>query len=995
MSRKKSARSKAYARDIGEVIADKYKILNVLGQGGFGTVYLVEITAGMIGQRLALKVLSDEFSGNDVVRDQFLNEIRVTMKMVDRYIVQIRDVGTTSDGRVYYTMDFCQGKTLLKILREEGQLSCRRTILIILKVLHALRTAHSRGIIHRDLKPANIMVETQNGRDSVRVLDFGIATVLREPQSDTEKRVVSGSPLYMPPEQFLGEQLGFYTDLYAVGAILYECLTGKKPYPGRSAKEVFDALKRGPPTPPETLNPGLGDFPGLSETVMKALERNPERRFQTSRELFDELGAFLNEDGAAETSARARANGRAGAGVGRRPTGLRTAGRPAHRRPGRRRKGLGIGPWVLLFLVVIGAGVVAYVLRDRLGLAGLENLLPSPVRSESAASESPPRPSDAGGPPREAIAPTISPEVPTTPESTKAVIADTRGERSEDGSTKTTPRDKPNVEKRGPDLNELLVTAVEAFGERDWDDVLELAGEVIEHESSNARALRLLGETHAQLGQLEDAERYLEKARGRSLDDPTLLLELARVKTRKKPPEWAAAERLLESALALEEGRDSYKNQEISSLLAEALKKQNKRKKLVRLLVKAKEQERDFPEFATHWQELLVDAPARLWAEAKKAGDSARGAYEGNELDAAMQSATQAIRFAGELDEFGEHAPRGTTRRGARTLALEMRILSAVIAIDHPKIAGLDKAAIARLLDPVSRAVKKSREAAPALVMKWNYLSGRLELPPYGAKSKKTALDAAESYLNQARRIAQNEDRRHRDADFLAAIHSWLARVYAHRADYARVSDHLKNARDVKDLGKIYEQARTYFLTGTKTRAKQRIDSYQSAADRLENITNLPRTRVPPELYASSLDLLGQCYLMLGRYEEKQRRFVYAANKFVEARSEGRRTPELYRNLGAAYEAFNQIKAAQTYRELYEQIQPSVCNCLLAAEMFVRATENAREAHNLVNDGLNRFDGKKRKALERALRAIEAARSKKIDDKLARELEKLRRISCK
>ncbi len=198
-SRKKNAGSKAHKRAIGEVIADKYEILKVLGRGGFGTVYLVEITAGMIGQRLALKVLSEEFSGNDAVRDQFLNEIRVAMKMVDRYIVQIRDVGTTSDGRVYYTMDFCEGKTLLELLREEGQLSCRRTILIILKVLHALRTAHSRDIIHRDLKPANIMVETQNGRDSVRVLDFGIATVVLGPESDSEKSVISGSPLYMPP----------------------------------------------------------------------------------------------------------------------------------------------------------------------------------------------------------------------------------------------------------------------------------------------------------------------------------------------------------------------------------------------------------------------------------------------------------------------------------------------------------------------------------------------------------------------------------------------------------------------------------------------------------------------------------------------------------------------------------------------------------------------------------------------------------------------------
>ena len=133
----KRDKKKDYAL-LGTVVADKYRILDVLGQGGFGTVFLVEITAGIVGEKLALKILPEELGSQTTFRDQFLNEIRVAMRLVDKNIVQIRDVGLTDDGLLYYTMDFCPGITLAQLLRQEGKLAITRALLVILNGLRML-----------------------------------------------------------------------------------------------------------------------------------------------------------------------------------------------------------------------------------------------------------------------------------------------------------------------------------------------------------------------------------------------------------------------------------------------------------------------------------------------------------------------------------------------------------------------------------------------------------------------------------------------------------------------------------------------------------------------------------------------------------------------------------------------------------------------------------------------------------------------------------------
>lgn len=286
---------------VGRTIADKYRVIRVLGQGGFGAVYLVEIVAGMIGERLALKVLPPEFSQNEKVHERFLNEIRVSMKLVNKYIVQVRDVGVSDDGLLYYTMDYSPGVTLTEVILANGRLPVLRSLSLVRRVLRGLMTAHKQGVIHRDLKPGNLMVEDQKDGETIRILDFGIATAIQF--AGKKSMQVVGSPLYMPPEQFAGQEVGFYTDLYAVGVTLYECLTGERPYTGRTAKEIFMKMKIGPPRPIEEFCPGVAEFPGLAEAVGKSLERDPARRYQNAAEMFNDLTAIVK----ARRQARAEA----------------------------------------------------------------------------------------------------------------------------------------------------------------------------------------------------------------------------------------------------------------------------------------------------------------------------------------------------------------------------------------------------------------------------------------------------------------------------------------------------------------------------------------------------------------------------------------------------------------------------------------------------------------------------------------------------------------
>ena len=310
---------------VGTVIAGRYRAVKLLGQGGFGTVYLVELVSGLVGSLLALKLISREFSQNERVKARFLNEISITMKLVNKYIVQVRDVGETETGQIYYTMDYCPGQTLAAVIAREGVLAPERAIPIALRILDALRAAHQAEVIHRDLTPANVMVIPQGNQETIRVLDFGIATAIGE---GNQARTILGNAPYMAPEQFLNEPMGFYTDTWAVGVILYECLTGQRPYKGRTHREVYQDMKGRPLVPPDEINPELARRPGLSWVIVRALEMAPEHRYLTVGGLFDDLKAIL--EGKFKPPAPPRRRKRLRLGRKARPP-ARPAARPAVR----------------------------------------------------------------------------------------------------------------------------------------------------------------------------------------------------------------------------------------------------------------------------------------------------------------------------------------------------------------------------------------------------------------------------------------------------------------------------------------------------------------------------------------------------------------------------------------------------------------------------------------------------------------------------------------
>ena len=288
---------------LGKVVAGKYKIVDVLGQGGFGAVFLVEITDGMVGEKLAMKVVHPKFSRDAEAHARFRNEVKVAMKIVHPYVVQIRDVGTTADGLLYYTMDYCPGNTLGRLLREHGKLTCRASYNVIRKVLRALSTAHELGIIHRDLKPANILIVKERGKDAVRILDFGIATSIRQ-NAGVNKGL--GSLHYMPPEQFKGEQTGRYSDLYAVGVILYRCLTGRKPQEGKTAQEVYNGIMTVRPPPLEAFTREVSRYEGLQDVVFKAIAAKPEDRYQSARGFCKDLIEIFRRDRASSDGVKKR-----------------------------------------------------------------------------------------------------------------------------------------------------------------------------------------------------------------------------------------------------------------------------------------------------------------------------------------------------------------------------------------------------------------------------------------------------------------------------------------------------------------------------------------------------------------------------------------------------------------------------------------------------------------------------------------------------------------
>jgi hypothetical protein len=272
----------------GTLVAGKYEIVKCMGSGGFGTVY--KVRHDLRNKYYALKVPHPEVSQNDTFRLRFEREIEAMERFVHPDAVMIRDSGVTEEGHPYYTMDFIEGESLAAVLRREGRLSADRAAGIAASVLRVLETAHAHQIIHRDIKPGNILLTRSGRRDAVKVLDFGVAKLL-DLAGETGGLTGAdriGTPRYMSPEQITGDRLDARSDLFALGIVLYEMLTGEHPFAtGSEPAQVTAAILAGGAPPAGERVPGIPQ--GLDELVLSLLERKRRSRPASAREALERL----------------------------------------------------------------------------------------------------------------------------------------------------------------------------------------------------------------------------------------------------------------------------------------------------------------------------------------------------------------------------------------------------------------------------------------------------------------------------------------------------------------------------------------------------------------------------------------------------------------------------------------------------------------------------------------------------------------------------------
>ncbi len=275
-----------------EVVLDGFEVLSVIGHGGMGTVFKVQETSS--GKILAIKLMRSELAKDTLSVKRFEQEVEACMALSHENLPNVYGLNRTKDGRPYLVMDYLEGMTLQALLAKEGFLELDRALSIFLKVSAALLYARQHGIVHRDVKPSNIFIlPNNNGEEAVKVLDFGIARVLKSDQdlvqSLTSTGEIFGSPLYMSPEQCRGEEVDTRSDIYSLGCVIYETLCGKPPFEGKNPIQTI--LKHlGDDEPESLVSKKLGVSNSLQNVVFKCLEKKPEHRYDNFEDLNRDLG---------------------------------------------------------------------------------------------------------------------------------------------------------------------------------------------------------------------------------------------------------------------------------------------------------------------------------------------------------------------------------------------------------------------------------------------------------------------------------------------------------------------------------------------------------------------------------------------------------------------------------------------------------------------------------------------------------------------------------
>jgi serine/threonine protein kinase/Tfp pilus assembly protein PilF len=277
---------------IGTVLSDRYKVLSVAGKGGMGTVY--KGTHMLMDRTVAIKMLHAHLISDAHALQRFQQEAKASCALTHPNIISVFDFGIAPEGQPYLVMEYLKGHSLAEILEREKTLRPARALHIFIQTCDALTHAHANGVVHRDLKPSNIVL-TFSGEDKnfVKIVDFGIAKLLpsagRESMQLTQTGEVFGSPLYMSPEQCMAQKLDNRADIYSLGCVIYETLTGVPPLVGKHSVDTIQKHVNEMPRPLRYANPDISVPDGMEPVLFKALAKDPNQRYQSMQELKEDL----------------------------------------------------------------------------------------------------------------------------------------------------------------------------------------------------------------------------------------------------------------------------------------------------------------------------------------------------------------------------------------------------------------------------------------------------------------------------------------------------------------------------------------------------------------------------------------------------------------------------------------------------------------------------------------------------------------------------------
>lgn len=282
---------------IGTVLGERYKVLSVAGKGGMGTVY--KGTHVLMERTVAIKMLHAHLISDTHALQRFQQEAKASCTLTHPNIISVFDFGIAPEGQPYLVMEYLKGHSLSETLEREKTLRPARALHIFVQTCEALSHAHANGIVHRDLKPSNIVLTTAGeDKNFVKIVDFGIAKLLpsagREAMQLTQTGEVFGSPLYMSPEQCMAQKLDNRADIYSLGCVIYETLTGVPPLVGKHSVDTIQKHVNEMPRPLRYANPDISVPDGMEPILFKALAKDPNQRYQSMQELKEDLEKVRN-----------------------------------------------------------------------------------------------------------------------------------------------------------------------------------------------------------------------------------------------------------------------------------------------------------------------------------------------------------------------------------------------------------------------------------------------------------------------------------------------------------------------------------------------------------------------------------------------------------------------------------------------------------------------------------------------------------------------------